>query len=56
MRRWNLILRLFTLEYLGLDPPGSLDRAERSEEPWQTRRELVSGSRTCETVASSTGK
>ncbi|KAJ9103686.1 hypothetical protein QFC20_004689 [Naganishia adeliensis] len=41
MRRWNLILRLFTLEYLGLDPTGNLERAERSEEPWQSRHELT---------------
>jgi glutaminyl-peptide cyclotransferase len=42
LRRWNLILRLFTLEYLGLDPPGSMEPKERSEEPWQSRHELVS--------------
>lgn len=55
MRRWNLILRLFTLEYLGLDPTGNLERAERSEEPWQSRHELVSGS-CLRDVASGTGK
>lgn len=42
LRRWNLILRLFTLEYLGLDPPRVEEPAERAEEPWKSRHELVS--------------
>ncbi|KAI5450801.1 hypothetical protein NCC49_002807 [Naganishia albida] len=40
LRRWNLIIRLFTLEYLGLDPPQAEEPAERAKEPWKSRHEL----------------
>ena len=45
MHRWNLILRVFTLEYLGLPPPGSASLGKRSvDEDQHTRHhELVSG-------------
>lgn len=42
MHRWNMILRVFTLEYLGLSPPLAGARKRDVEEGSGGHRELVS--------------
>jgi hypothetical protein len=43
MHRWNMILRVFTLEYLGLSPPSASARRRDVQEEYGGHRELVSG-------------